>query len=378
MRPTPIALLLLAVAITACSRDEATAPTATLRADRAAGETHRGGILFAATNAAAGNTLLAFARRPDGSLAEPLALPTGGRGTGAGLGNQSGIALSEGGRWVAVVNAGSNEISVFRAGDDGVRRTAIVSSGGTLPVSLTIHGELLYVVNEGSASITGFRLDRDGVPHPIAGSTQALSGAGVDVAQVAFAPDGRQLVVTEKSTNLLLTFPVDAHGVASAARRQASAGATPFGFGFGRHGAVIVSEAQGGAANAGTVSSYDLRHDGALRVVSPAVPTTESAPCWIAVTHDGRFAYTTNAASATITGFGVTGRGMLEVLDADGVTARSDAGPTDMVVTADDDFLYALNGAAGTITAYRVARDGSLAPLGATALPRGANGLAGR
>ena len=99
--------------------------------------------------------------------------------------------------------------------------------------------------------------------------------------------------MTEKNTNLIDTYDVDLDtGLASGPNPQASAGATPFGFAFDRRGHLIVSEAFGGAADASAVSSYAVA-DGIIDPISPSVATSETAACWIVVTKNGRFAYTT-------------------------------------------------------------------------------------
>ena len=46
-------------------------------------------------------------------------------------------------------------------------------------------------------------------------SSRPLSGTGTGPAEVSFSPDGRNLVVTEKATNLLDVFPVDSDGLPS-------------------------------------------------------------------------------------------------------------------------------------------------------------------
>ena len=80
-----------------------------------------------------------------------------------------------------------------------------------------------------------------------------------------------------------------------------SSDATPFGFEFDRRNHIIVSEAMGRTPDAGAVSSYDLRRGG-FTLVSPSAPTTETAARWIAITPDGRYPYSGNAASQSITG----------------------------------------------------------------------------
>jgi len=91
---------------------------------------------------------------------------------------------------------------------------------------------------------------------------------------VQFSPDGSRLVVTEKNTNLLDVYAVDANGVASGPTTAASAGGTPFGFAFGLRNDLFVSEA------AGSAFIYVLDATGTPALVSGAVSTHQGAPCW--------------------------------------------------------------------------------------------------
>ena len=78
----------------------------------------------------------------------------------------------------------------------------------------------------------------------------------------------------------------------------------------------------------------------------------------------------TNTGSNTVTGYTEATNGTLTLLDADGVTATTDAGPIDLAGTADGRFLYELNGKAGTAGIYAVASDGGLTRTGTvTGLP---------
>jgi 6-phosphogluconolactonase len=307
---------------------------------------------------------------------------TGGLGTGGGLGNQGGIQLDRSGKTLIVVDAGSNEISSFRVNGDGSLTWADkVASGGTMPISVTISGQLVYVLNAGGAgNISGFTLSSDGDLAPIAGSTRPLSTSASGPAEVAFDPTGTKLVVTEKNTNRLSTYSVDATGVAHGPTVTPASGVTPFGFAFTNSGTLVVSEAFGGAPNASAVSSYAPTGD-AWSVISGSVPTTETSACWIAITNSGRFAYTTNATSGTITGYAIH-QGALTRLDADGVTGNIGAGsaPTEMTLSRDGKFLYAFAGGLHRIAAFAIGADGSLSALPdwAAGLPASANGLAAR
>src|SRR2546427_640102 len=157
--------------------------------------------------------------------------------------------------------------------------TPPAGSGGTRPVSLTVHGNSLYVLNAGGdGNISGFSVGPDGALAPIPGSTRSLSGAGVGPAQVAFSSDGLWLIVTEKTTNLLDVYAVGPDGVVTGRTSYASAGSTPFGFAFGHRDELFVSEA------AGSASSYVLGVSGGVAAVSGAVATHQGAPCWLVVT----------------------------------------------------------------------------------------------
>lgn len=318
-----------------------------------------------------------FDRGADGSLTPAGSYPTGGTGTGAGLGSQGAVAVDDAGRYLYAVNAGSGTVTSFRIGQDGLSRVDTASTGGSMPAGLTVRHGLLYVLNAGgSGSITGFTVDA-GHLQPLAGSTRSLSSAATAPAQVSFSPDGGTIVVAERATQRIDLFPVDEAGVAGDATVVPSAGPTPFGFGFDNKDHLIVSEAFGGAPDASAVSSYRLGGSG-LETVSASVPTTETAACWIAITGNGRFAYAGNAGTASITGYGVAPDGSLSILDADGKTASAASGVTDLAVSSNSRFLYGRLGD-GTVGAWAVGADGSLETLGAVpGLPPGAAGIAAR
>jgi 6-phosphogluconolactonase (cycloisomerase 2 family) len=336
--------------------------------------------VYVQTNAAAGNQVLAFERGHDGRLGPAISYPTGGTGTGSGLGNQGGVVMSPNGKWLFVVNAGSNDVSVFRAGQRGLRLAGRSGSGGVRPVSVAVRGDLVFVLNAGGeGNVTGFRLRESGRLQPLRHATRPLSAPDAMAAQVSFAPDGEHLVVTERATHRITVFTLggdhDRGGALRGPYPQASSGMTPFGFGFDRRGTLIVSEAFGGAAGASAVSSYRLGHRGTLRVVSGSVPTTETSACWLAVSADDRFAYAANTGSGTVTGYRIGSHGALTRLDPDGVTGTAGMAPADLAFGGR--YLYVRNGGSASISAFRWKHDGSLESIGETSgLPIGASGLA--
>lgn len=340
--------------------------------------------VYVASNAVDGNELLVFERSRDG-MRPAHVIRTGGTGTGAGLGNQGGLILTEDERFLFVVNAGSDSVSAFSMVGSHPRFVGMVPSGGQQPISIAVHRRLLYVLNAGGAvggidGVAGFRIDPQGALTPIAGSFRPLSADSVGPAQVGFSASGRLLLVTEKDTHSITVFPVLDDGTLGPGETQRAAGETPFGFDVTRDNLVYVTEAFGGAADASAVSVYEIDDAGQLIMIDRSVPTTETAACWIQIGRDGRFGYTTNTGSDTLTGFGLRPDGTLELLDGDGVTAKSDGGPLDLAFSRTGRTLFVLNGDAHTIAAFSVdPSDGSLGEAGQVeGLPKGANGLAAR
>jgi len=337
------------------------------------------GAVFTLSNAADGNAVLVYARAANGSLSHVDSVPTGGLGSGAGLGSQSALVLSRNSRWLYAVNAGSNEISVFAVRPSGLDLVDKVASGGEMPISLDLHGRLLYVLNAGGAgNITGFLIGADGRLTALPGSTQPLSnggeGAAPGPAQVAFSPNGKTLVVTEKATNLILVYPVMGR-LAQAPVVHPSAGQTPFGFEFSRRGFLIVSEAFGGAPNISAVSSYTT-HGADITVVSPSVSAGQTAACWIAISKNDRYAYAANTGTASITSYRSGKDGALTLLEPVAGFVGEGGAAIDLAFSVDGRYLYSLAGGVNTITTFALRPDGSLANLGNVNVPAGAVGLA--
>lgn len=340
----------------------------------------RQGKIFLSTNAPTGNELLVFESSDDGPPGLLARVPTQGLGTGGGLGSQGAVTLSSNGRYLFVVNAQSNSVTTFSLTGPQPALTSVVASGGLTPTSVTEFEGIVYVLNaSGDGNVTGFR-NIMGVLTPIADSTRGLSAAGGTApAQVGFSRGGDALVVAERATNRLLSFPVRANGRLGTATVTPSAGVTPFGFAFTRHDKLIVSEAAGGAAGASSVSSYRFgwQTPSAPLVVSAAVPTTQTAACWIAVTPNGRFAFSANAGSSSVSSFGIGRGGTLTLLAAAAGLTGPNGGAIDMAVSADGQQLHVLAPRGQQIVSYEIGRNGSLKPLGVVAgLPAGTAGMA--
>jgi 6-phosphogluconolactonase len=112
---------------------------------------------------------------------------------------------------------------------------------------------------------------------------------------------------------------------------------------------------------AGSASSYAVGAAGA-HVISAAVPLGQAAPCWLVVTPDGRYAYTANAGSGTISGLAIAQDTSISF--ASTTSLGSSGHLLDEAVSSDGRFLFVLVDGRHTIGAFQIRSDGSLSPLG--------------
>jgi len=339
---------------------------------------HSKKAVFVMTNAAHRNEILSFERQPDGSLKKYGTFGTGGRGSGGTtdpLGSQGSLTLSDDHSLLFAVNAGSGEISSFLVDGPKLLLVDVKPSGGSAPVAVAQHGSLLYALNfAGDSSVVGFTIN-DGSLEQISGSIRYLTAANSGASSLAFSPDGSFLLVTEKLTNNIDAFPVNADGTLGTMVTTKDPGAGLFDVAFTPDGAVVALE-----AGAGTASSFMIGSTGALTLLGAGVPTMGGASCWFAVTPDGHFIYTSNAGSANISGFSVSGAGLLTALPGT-IVATYPKGSTnlDMAISGDGKYLYTLNSGTGAIGILAIQTDGTLKLFGAlSALTAGSgeNGIA--
>jgi 6-phosphogluconolactonase len=321
--------------------------------------------VYVQTNNATENEVIVFSRAQDGALAPAGRYSTQGRGTGVPhLASAGSVVLSDDGRWLLVVNAGSDEVSLFAVEPDGLRLADRVPSGGSKPTSVAVSGALVYALNNGTPNVSGFNLT-DGKLTVLAGSARPLSGANADPAQISFTPGGGVLIATERGTNSISSYVLDPRGYAQGPTTIKSAGQTPYGFGLTKDGSLIVSEAFGGAAGAAAASSYAVSGAGELTTVSSSVGDTRSEVCWVALTNDDRFAYVTNFGDCTVSCYEITADGSLTLHDpVAGSTGQGRKGLRDEAISGDGRYLYAIDADAQKLCGWAVGQGGRLTATG--------------
>src|SRR3974377_322847 len=133
-------------------------------------------VVFVQTDNSAGNQIVAYDRSDQGALSLAGTYDTGGLGGVLNgsvvdhLASQGSLTYETANSLLYAVNAGSNTVSVFAVDGDHLTLRQVVDSGGTFPVSVTVHGDLVYVLNaEGGGSVSGYRVHGAKL-HPIEGS----------------------------------------------------------------------------------------------------------------------------------------------------------------------------------------------------------------
>lgn len=346
------------------------------------------GALFAMTNATNANAVVMYYRLNNGQISAVGSFRTGGTGLGetsdgAALDSQGSLALSDDGRLLFAVNAGSGDISTFTVASDGLTLVDRVASHGPRPLSVTVHGRLVYVLNynrqtPGNGNITAFTIGNNNRLSPLPNSSRSLSSNGaVNPGQVLFNPSGNLLAVSEKATNKIVTYTVGSDGLASGPHAYAATGQTPFGLAFNARGVLLSANAVNDAANSGSVSAYAVSSSGTVTAIGGAVADRQTAPCWVTFDRSGQFAYLVNALSNSLTACRIDSDGRLSLLTPNQITAQTDTKPFDIAVSSDNRHLYVINSGAGTISGYRLLQNGGLDYLGVTGkvLPAGADGL---
>ncbi len=374
-RPAMLGIAVLAAAVVAVPAT-ASASTATQASPVV-------GHVYVNDNTAGTNTIGAFDRHADGTLTPEPGSPfvAGGAGTGAGLASQGSLQIAPGGRFLIAADAGSNQISVLRINHDGslrLTRGGVVSSGGVLPVSVAIHDDLVYVANSGTggSNYTGFRLARSGRLDRIPDSTHAVPN-GAAPGDVLFNRTGTKLVGTRVGTSQIDSFTVGRNGRLSTAPGSPfpAQGLGPFGSEFRptNPDQLFVSNAHNVGAGTGTISAFQDAANGRLSPVgSSPFADDQTAPCWVEISHDGRFLFAVNTGSGTISRYRIASGGTLTLLGSTAIKAGG-VGAVDPRLSPDGRFLYVNETTIGAVGVFAV-NGGELTELSnsPTSLPSGA------
>jgi 6-phosphogluconolactonase (cycloisomerase 2 family) len=199
---------------------------------------------------------------------------------------------------------------------------------------------------------------------------------------VFFSPDGNHLVGTEVGTTDPSTFLIDSFVVGRDGRLTPAPGspfpaqgAGPFGSEFRPTNSkqLYVSNAHGGA-NSGTVSAFNVARNGVLTSIGASpYADNQTAPCWIEITHDGKYLFTVNTGSSSISRYRIHADGTLTLLGSTPFRNPTGLRPFDARLSPNGDYLYVVDAGLNAVSVFAV-DGGNLTELSASpvALPTGA------
>jgi hypothetical protein len=312
-------------------------------------DTDQNPLVVTASNAAK-NQLLVY--NSGGKLIQTV--PTQGQG-GVG-GNAGGIEAK--GSLVAVVNFGSQSVSMFERGDNGFQMKQLVPTVSS-PVSVAFGADHLYIL--GTTKVESHRMYGTNVNSNPDGVVTLLKADGSS-AQVGVVEN--QLIITEKSNmietvNLLPDGAVS--GVPTLVQNIPANVNAPFG---------LITRGNNAYVTIAHADEISLVRNGKVLTVTGS--GTQHAPCWLTLV--GPFLFSSNSPSMTVSRYAVYGQKIVQ--DA-AVAAQFNGAPTDIAYGAGLVAVIDGNGPLSHLSIFSVDEDGNLTLLQSPAtINSAANGVA--
>lgn len=303
---------------------------------------------------------------------------------------------------VLVVNAGNGTVSSLRVQDDlSLKLTNVVKAGDIKPNGIATYKNLVYVVSMGKkiedpseGNIKGYTIDDNGFLKEIPNSIRPLTGRP---ASVEFTDNGKFLIVVEITTGVTHSYAVDDNGllsekpVSSIDSPQASKDrffALPIGTkivkGEGDNYTLLVTETRFITSDhkfhnssaehkkkypflhlfegqSGSVTSYNIDKNGKLSVISPDVIAGkgywggQQAVCWVTISRDGKYAWTTNPLTSSISTYEINKDGSIKLKQEIAYQdSKYDEYFLDMDLSADGNYVNVISGNTGKTWVFKV------------------------
>ncbi len=185
----------------------------------------------------------------------------------------SSIAIPQSGKFLYVTNSGSNDVTAFSIGATGLlsrlaptgANTNPISTGGTVPKGMAIspNGSFLYVANSGSDNLTVFQIGANGLltlVTPAGSNPNPVSTGGTTPNALTISLDGRFLYVANGGGNVS-AFTIGGDGLLTLVPGSAgnlnpvSAGTNPVALTISPDGRFLYVANQGGRVSAYTVNT---------------------------------------------------------------------------------------------------------------------------
>src|SRR5580704_13221474 len=400
------------------------------------------GHLYMQTNETR-NSVVHYRRSANGAITEVERVATGGAGSGQlspiyhtnrpndfeGAGS---VILTPDRRFLFATNGGDNSVSSFAVGKEGrltfvdVKPTGNTQSGGAKSLAYAPSSRTLFVVHSfGPDHLRLMSVDGEGklTPRPERYSVNTMDWPNRLPTMTVLSPDGKFLFVcttfdelpsrknpdgslilwiphkdgalhviasNAPDPNGIIVFPVGEDGALGEASFYDARGASPFYIAFlhNRPDTFLVGYAVSNAVSIGKVDA-----NGKIAVSAPVTLDTSaglpSELCWLAVSPDDRWVFTTNFGYSDMSSYRIDGNVLSIAKDpaspkmpGDGTFRAIDgvvsSGPSDSWISPDGAYVYQIYGNASKLVGYATKPDGSLEEVTSLTIPYNSpEGLAG-
>jgi 6-phosphogluconolactonase (cycloisomerase 2 family) len=400
-----------------------------------------GGHLYMQTNEVK-NAIIHYHWSANGTLTEVERVATGGAGSGElspiyhtnrpnDFEGAASVILTPDRRFLFATNAGDNSVSSFAVNKEGrltlldVERTGNTQGGGAKSVAYDPSSRTLFVVHTfGPDHLRLMSVDREGklTPRPERYSVNTMDWPNRVPTMAVLSPDGKFLFVGTAFDELpsrknpdgslilwiphngalhviasnapdpdgIVVFPVGEDGALREPSFYDARGASPFYIAFlhNRPDTFLVGYAVSNGVSVGKVDA-----NGKITVSAPVtLDTSAGVPselCWLAVSPNDRWVFTTNFGYSDISSYRIDGNVLSIAKDpaspkvpGDGTFRGIDgvvsSGPSDSWISPDGAYLYQIYGNASKLVGYATQPDGSLEEVTSVKIPYNSpEGLAG-
>ncbi len=310
------------------------------------------------------NKVNLYGANKDGEVEFINSYETKGMGTNENavdpLKSQYSCIISKDSKLLFVVNAGSNDVTVFKVNrtDNTLMFMQKIPSGGIKPVSLACSSKNLYVLNSGDntkmGNIATFRINSNGNLTYIDTGFKPVGRVGQSFGGIILNDKETQLIVSEIENNTISVHNLNDKGDIVQQVANRIYGKAPYGI-CGLEENVILNVEK----DYKTLISYELNNMGTILELDRAENTQSTEMTKIVVTNDKEFAYVLNTNDGTLSQFIIYEDGEMNLIQTYG-TGNKFAKLSDIAITKNAKNIYALDNSNGSIVSFKVYKHGIL------------------
>lgn len=283
------------------------------------------------------------------------------------LKSQGSICVSRDNKYIYVVNAKSNDLSVFRLNIDyTLKFIQKISTSGIRPVSITCSERNVYVLNSGDkdkeGNITSFMSNRDGTLSIMENRVVPIGRKGQNSTSIIVNKKGDKLIVSETDNNMISVHSVDRRGNIIEQVANRSNGKKPYGICAMDRDFILVVE-----NGYNTVSTYEVRSIGTITFIDDTMNDNAKVNTnnnlgdltKMVITGDEEFAYGLDSTMGSIIQYIVYENGEIDYWKSYG-TENKFSKLSEITIDKNDNKLFVLDNRNCSILCYKILKHGVL------------------